>query len=79
MLAEVKRLEAAAQEAGKEREAAEQALRSASQVQFTCFTSTKVQILTRRRRVAGTQFTCFTSTKVQLLTRRRCGKGERGG
>jgi hypothetical protein len=43
MLAEVKRLEAAAQEAGKEREAAEQALRSASQVQFTCFTSTKVQ------------------------------------
>jgi hypothetical protein len=32
MLAEVKRLEAVAQEAGKEREAAEQALRRASQV-----------------------------------------------
>jgi hypothetical protein len=47
--------------------------------QFTCFTSTKVQILTPVEpahvdaarvgyTITGTQFTCFTSTKVQRLT-----------
>ncbi len=40
--------------------------------QFTCFTSTKVQILCAGLYVqdvlTGTQFTCFTSTKVQILT-----------
>jgi aminopeptidase C len=41
--------------------------------QFTCFTSTKVQILNRDRvgrcwLWAGTQFACFTGTKVQILT-----------
>jgi hypothetical protein len=45
--------------------------------QFTCFTSTKVQILTLcahadlcalRQSQALTQFTYFTSTKVQILT-----------
>jgi hypothetical protein len=51
--------------------------------QFTCFTSTKVQILTPRGAAGtangiakrawdaafdGTQFTGFTSTKVQILT-----------
>ena len=51
--------------------------------QFTCFTSTEVQILTRSviedgesgaeeeagdLKGFGTQFTCFTSTKVQILT-----------
>ena len=38
--------------------------------QFTCFTSTKVQILTpeERRAFRYTQFTCFTGTKVQKLT-----------
>ena len=42
--------------------------------QFTCFTSTKVQMLTpeeldKRYCVNdGTQFTCFTSAKVQMLT-----------
>ncbi len=35
--------------------------------QFTCFTRTKVQILT------GPQFTCFTSTRVQTLTRLSAG------
>jgi hypothetical protein len=45
---------------------------------FTCFTSTKVQILTSDVSIARviqvyvillrTQFTCFTSTKVQILT-----------
>jgi hypothetical protein len=37
--------------------------------QFTCFTSTKVQILTPRSipRYSVT-VTCFTSTKVQILT-----------
>jgi hypothetical protein len=54
--------------------------------QFTCFTSTKVQILTpealcvavtfgarvcgKETLPPGTQFTCFTSTKVQILTAR---------
>jgi len=52
--------------------------------QFTCFTGTKVQILTlracRRQGSAirsargalfdtGTKFTCFTGTKIQILTR----------
>ena len=43
-------------------------------IQFTCFTSTKVQIPTPEELFAvgnyalGTQFTCFTSTKVQILT-----------
>jgi hypothetical protein len=41
--------------------------------QFTCFTSTKVQILTRCsngrwRGQRSTHFTCFTNTKVQILT-----------
>ena len=46
--------------------------------QFTCFTSTKGQILTpaksilresfERLRLQGTQFTCFTGTKGQILT-----------
>jgi hypothetical protein len=41
--------------------------------QFTCFTSTKVQLLTSDEADCeylhvGTQFTCFTSTKVQILT-----------
>ena len=41
---------------------------------FSCFTSTKVQILTPEElgsEGAGdfsSQFTCFTSTKVQILT-----------
>jgi hypothetical protein len=45
--------------------------------QFTCFTSSKVQILTQKTLLAAqtprtpTQFTCFTSTKVQVLTRKR--------
>jgi hypothetical protein len=34
---------------------------------FTCFTSTKVQILIPLV-IPGTHFTCFTSTKVQILT-----------
>ena len=54
---------------------------SVAGAQFTCFTSTKVQILTPESCVAGggrdargaggegagTQFTCFTGTKVQIL------------
>jgi hypothetical protein len=44
--------------------------------QFTCFASTKVQILTSWPTAAagaaseegGSQFTCFTSTRVQILT-----------
>ena len=48
--------------------------------QFTCFTSTQVQILTQKTLLAAQlpsdldspqglrQFTCFTSTKVQILT-----------
>ena len=41
--------------------------------QFTCFTGTKVQILTRYRATrhsggGGTQFTCVTGTKVQIVT-----------
>ncbi len=47
--------------------------------QFTCFVSTKVQILTAvcvsvlthvwtQRRYTSTHFTCFASTKVQILT-----------
>ena len=41
---------------------------------FTCFTSTKVQILIPRGAAdataapAGTQFTCFIGTRVQILT-----------
>jgi hypothetical protein len=38
--------------------------------QFSCFTSTKVQIRTRKAVLAGTQVTCFTGTKVQILTLR---------
>jgi hypothetical protein len=43
--------------------------------QFTCFTGTKVQILTpeapaRVEQVPLPQFTCFTGTKVQILTLR---------
>ena len=41
--------------------------RGSSSPHFTCFTETKVQILTLRA-VAGTQFTFFTGTKVQILT-----------
>jgi hypothetical protein len=51
--------------------------------QFTCFTSTKVQILAANVIVAalglvdlhepGSHFTCFTSTKVQILTPRARG------
>jgi hypothetical protein len=58
------------------------AVAAAAGSQFTCFTGTKVQILTqlphtcRRCRASswrlppatGTQFTCFTGTKVQILT-----------
>jgi hypothetical protein len=44
--------------------------------QFTCFASTKAQILTQQQLhqqqaafgLGYTQFTCFTSTKVQILT-----------
>ena len=49
---------------------------------FTCFTGTKVKILTQKRcagsrppralRVFATHFTCFTGTKVQTLTQKRC-------
>ena len=57
--------------------------RDVTGTQFTCFTSTKVQILTSISMCdsshssagrygaatrAGTQFTCFTGTKVQMLT-----------
>jgi hypothetical protein len=53
-----------------------------SATQFTCFTSTKVQILTQKRLIlwstqsarkqklflrSGTRFTCFASTNVQTL------------
>ena len=34
--------------------------------QFTCFTGTKLQILTYLCRIA--KFTCFTGTKLQILT-----------
>jgi hypothetical protein len=48
--------------------------------QFTCFTSTKVQILTASG-VGGAQFTtqfaCFTSTKAQILTASGVGGGGR--
>jgi hypothetical protein len=54
------------------------------QSQFTCFTSTKIRILTRCECVAASssssllhrgpesQFTCFTSTKIRILTRCEC-------
>ena len=48
--------------------------------QFTCFTSTKVQILTLeelRARQADArlpQFTCFTGTKVPILTPEEPGR-----
>ncbi len=45
--------------------------------QFTCFTSTKVQILTRQEALQEKirvrdccQFACFTGTQVQILTQR---------
>ncbi len=45
--------------------------------QCTCFTGTKVQVLTPQdcgwTGPAGTQFTCFTGTKVQILTPEDCG------
>jgi hypothetical protein len=41
--------------------------------QFTCFTGTKVQILTRPH------FTCLTGTKVQILTRLRLVKAKAPG
>ena len=58
--------------------------------QFTCFVSTKEQMLTPPEFVAfvggapqfTTQFTCFTSTKVQIMTQARraqAGAGEWGG
>ena len=56
-------------------EAAEK--RAAAGTEFTCFTSTKVQILTlcdggraggSACVFSGTQVTCFTSTKVQILS-----------
>ena len=56
-------------------EAAEK--RTAAGTEFTCFTSTKVQILTlcgggraggSACVFSGTQFTCFTSPKVQILS-----------
>jgi hypothetical protein len=40
--------------------------------EFTCFTGTKVQILTSEEEIC-TRFTCFTGTKVQILT--SCGGG----
>jgi hypothetical protein len=51
---------------------------ASSGAQFTCFTSTKVPVLTscgvahvgneKQVVLRGTQFTCFTSTNVQILT-----------
>jgi hypothetical protein len=41
--------------------------------QFTCFTGTKVQILTQRREQRS-HFTCFTGTKVQILTQKALSK-----
>jgi hypothetical protein len=45
--------------------------------QFTCFTGTKVQILTQKLAeeapTLGAQFTCFTGTKVQILTQKAVG------
>jgi hypothetical protein len=46
---------------------------SAVGTQFTCFTSTRVQILTVEASPSSpngneSQFTCFTSTKVRMLT-----------
>jgi len=55
--------------------------------QFTCFTSTKVQILRKRRsrrwsarcsRCKFAQFTCFTSTKVHILRKREIAAMVRG-
>jgi hypothetical protein len=46
--------------------------------QFTCFTRTKVRILTERSMwiAAGTEFTGFTGTKVQILAlQAQCGCG----
>ena len=48
--------------------------------QFTCFTSTKVQMLTQMKRGLGGMllhsiFFCFTSTKVQMLTQMKRGLG----
>ncbi len=50
--------------------------------QFTCFTGTKVQILTQMwggpgARYPLSQFTCFTGTKVQILTQMWGGPGAR--
>ena len=54
---------------------------AAAGTQFSCFTGTKVQVLTQKARpveprelahaaCTGTQFTCFTGTKVQILTQK---------
>jgi hypothetical protein len=53
---------------------------------FTCFTSTKEQILTQQQQVGGhaaraqggTHFTCFTSRKVKILTQKDVLGGGRG-
>ena len=52
---------------------------------FTCFTSTKAQMLTSEERLGrllngprmllGTQFPCFTGTKVQILTEKALLEG----
>ncbi len=43
-------------------------VRGAAGTQFTCFASTKVQILTQEEEGRVQHITCFTSTKVQILT-----------
>jgi hypothetical protein len=47
--------------------------------QFTCFTSTKVRILTpvvdKTCEIGGTQCTCFTSTRIRILTQKLLGDG----
>jgi hypothetical protein len=46
--------------------------------QFTCFTGTKVQLLTQKA-LLGAQFVCFTGTKVQILTQKLCAGRETCG
>ena len=46
--------------------------------QFTRFTGTNVQILTRRKALLGAQFTCFTGRKVQILTLRAASQSAAG-
>ncbi len=38
---------------------------------YTCFTGTKVQILTQLREQGSDEYTCFTGTKVQIVTQLR--------